>query len=220
MNEYLTTDADIEDLARKLFAADSTGGTLRGTYFRSLLAITQQQLGVASPRTTTPRALATLSAPERDLHLAALKEAHARCYGAVLRVLGKDQDRNRKSNFARTAFSALGAWARVGGSLLELNIKDVSKDKLRALTRERIAPAAKPVLARTISMLLKAAKELAESDPKSAASQLQTAMNELGVTMLDLGLTKIARTTSQSFKHHRPMTIEGKTMWPVAISAH
>lgn len=216
-HSFVTDDKDLEQLTRALLAADNTSTTVRGTYFRSLIAMTQLKLGLDKPRATAVKRYVKLKPDARDAQLAALKEVNAHSYGIVLEVIGNDPDRNKKSTFARTAYVTLTAWLRVGGSILDLNLNDVSKQRVRILTAKRHKPAesAGAPLSRAVTSLVRIATETASESPKEAAAQLQAAMDAIGAAMLDLGLAKVARSAETASKQDRPFRVGNVTMWPV-----
>lgn len=218
MQSYVTDDKDIEQLTRSLLSATATGDTARGTYFRSLIAMTQLKLGLDKPRAVSVKRYGKLSDDARQTQISMLKEVHSHSYGIVLDVIGNDTERNRKSTFARTAYATLTAWVRVGGSLLDLNLNDVSKHKVRVMTekrRIRTAPTGHSDMERVVTSLVRVAKETAGESPKEAAAQLQAAMDAIGAAMLDLGLTKIARSAETAGKQDRPFKVGDVMMWPV-----
>lgn len=212
---FVTDDKDLEQLTRALLAADNTSTTVRGTYFRSLIAMTQLKLGVDKPHTVATKRYRTVKPDDRAAQLAALKEVHAHAYGIVLEVIGNDPDRNRKSTFARTSYVTLTAWCKVGGSICDLNLNDVSKARVRQLTAKRRTPSAFEPLPRAVASLVRLATETANESPKEAAAQLQAAMDAIGAAMLDLGLTKMARSAETAGKQDRPFKVGDITMWPV-----
>lgn len=215
MNNFVIEDKDIEQLTRTLLAADSTSTVVRGTYFRSLIAMSQIKLGMDKPRNTKVTRYATLKPETRDAQLAALKEVHAHAYNIVLEVIGNDPDRNAKSVFARTAYSTLTAWVKVNGSLLDLNLADVSKNRVRQLTTKRQRPSASDPLPRAVANLVRLATATASESPKEAAEQLQAAMDAIGTAMIELGLTKVARSVETAGKRDLPFRMGELTMWPV-----
>lgn len=215
MNNFVIEDKDIEQLTRALLTADHTSATVRGTYFRSLIAMSQIKLGMDKPRATKASRYVTLKPDARDAQLAALKEVHAHAYSIVLDVIGNDPERNAKSVFARTAYSTLTAWVKVNGSLCDLNLADVSKNRVRQLTAKRQRPSASDPLPRAVASLVRLATATATESPKEAAEQLQAAMDAIGNAMIDLGLTKVARSVETAGKRDLPFRMGELTMWPV-----
>jgi hypothetical protein len=131
---FLFDDAAIAALARDYATGVGRADTIRGTYLRVLVAHAQQEL--TTTRVTLP---ATIAAIERaDSHLYAIvKESVTTVDIADAEGLEPAEarrralERNRRSNFARTAKSTLVNWTRTGGKLRSIDASTVTKDQLR-----------------------------------------------------------------------------------------
>lgn len=119
--KYVATPADIEALAASVVA----GKGADGTYLRVLTGLARVKLG--APRR---------GKVAQDAQVAAVDDAHADAYAAVLRGVGDDNttdaERQRRATFARTAASTLRAYAKHGGDLRALDVLAVTKGSLRA----------------------------------------------------------------------------------------
>lgn len=193
------TEAQVEQLAHARYTAGSQASRADSTYFRVLLVACQAKLG--GPK----RGPGRRAAVDIKGQLAVLDAAHERFYAAVLRgvttpdVAADDAleraerqrrmlERNARSGFARTAKSALWAFAEAGGDLRGLDPATASKTAIRAA----LAPA-EPTdkVARQISRsegaLLRAIARQARASPDEAAGTVERLMGELQKVLDDLG---------------------------------
>lgn len=123
---YVVTTDDIENMARSYASAVDTVLSINGTYLRCLLAGCQADLG------PTPRGRRPQGAQDQ---LTVLDRIHDTYYEAVLRGIDHEAmtplERNRKSNYARTAKYALRRYVEVGGDLRALKPEEVTKGMLQ-----------------------------------------------------------------------------------------
>lgn len=141
---YLASDEAIARMARDYSAARGTLETVRGDYLKVLVAHSQKAL----PDAVT-------AASEKVLQVIGF--THERLYALVLGAIitpdiaaadglpeseshRRALERNRRSNFARTAKSTLVAFVAAGGNLQSLKPGEVTKELLRRVVLAAITP--------------------------------------------------------------------------------
>lgn len=130
---YIATPADIATLTRAYSEAIDASSNVRGHYFRALIATTQAELG-SKPRQRSAEASPTLEAEGIRTQLAAVDAVHERFYAVVLdTVNGNADERNRRSNFARSAVSTVRAYVRAGFDITLVAAARATKAALAAL---------------------------------------------------------------------------------------
>lgn len=180
------TVADIRALARRAVEGRTAVLEARGEYLRALVGSAQLELA------KTP-----------DLnHMAAVKAVHRKFYPVVQEAtatpdikLDKKQapaerkrralERNRRTNFARSAYGTIRRWLRAPGhDLTKLDAMKVTKSQLlneapptrkHALTPQRIKARAD----RLVDQLVGFAKQVAKADAEQAMTVLREAMDRL-----------------------------------------
>lgn len=138
---FLFDDNAVAALARDYVSGVSRTDGVRGTYLRVLVAHAQKELTIS--RVSLP---ATIAAIERaDAHLyAVIKETVTTPEIAEADGLEATEahrralERNRRSNFARSAKATLVYWANAGGKLRSIEASTITKDQLRAVHRDGI----------------------------------------------------------------------------------
>lgn len=212
---YVATDRDIETLtATQLQAAQSvTDG--HQTYLRALVATAQKELGVK------PRARAAAGRPHRlsdeeiAKQLAALAMVHRRFYEIVVRVIddsltgvpAKERvaQKNRRSNFARTALYSARIYVRSGHDMTALVPSKISKSSL-AVTVPTKPPTAKRLksrLERLSKTFVTAMLELGETDKAAAVTELDTLIGIMASQLATLGVHP-ARDIERAVAEHKP----------------
>lgn len=208
------SDSDIRKLARNA----AQGDTSRGAYLRALIETAQAEGGT----------------------VAALKATHARFYPVVqAAVITPDiapanraaaperkrraLERNRRSNFARSAYATVRRWLKVEGhDLMALKAVSVTKSQLlaeappaksRTLTPERAQARANAMTKR----LLDFTKQIAKTDRVQAAEVINGCMQQLAQSMF----TGAHATTDVAVARaeHRPLRVGRATFWPMARAA-
>lgn len=136
---YIITDDALAAMARDYAAGVRSAGAVRGRYLPVLVAHTRRELDRVGAKR-----------PQQDTVLAAIAAVHDHHYAIILEAIstpdikvvdGLDDDervrrikeRNRRSNFARSAKSTLVSYVRAGGRVTNLDPAEVTKDKLRQL---------------------------------------------------------------------------------------
>lgn len=223
---FLATDKQVEQLAGKYLSGLQSQDAVKGTYLKVLVAGTIKAVPV-NAKTPNPSEV-----------LKFLDETHEHYYAAVLRGVNtsdvRDDDkleqaertlrsleRNRRSNFARSAKSLLVTYVKASGDLFALKPESVTKQELQAYItamRERIHESPETLehkanLAsdRTEELV----RQLADNDEDAAIKVIQTAMNKLAGLLAELG-KKSTRKTIVAVKEHRPLQLDEGLFWPMA----
>jgi hypothetical protein len=181
---FLVSDTVLAGMAREYVESSGRIDTVRGSYLRILVAHAQQELESLG-----------LTRPPTESVLAAVNAAHEHLYAVILSAVvtdeikdadGLDQtekdrrtkERNRRSNFARSAKSVLMQWVRTGGKLPSLKPEEVTKVGLEKQFRpaRQTAPATvEEKIDATRDRLLTHVQSLAQED-LTAARKLVTAI--------------------------------------------
>ena len=183
-SHYRATEQQIEQLAKDHNTMTTAGVRITGIYLRALIAASQAKLG--------PKGRGR--APGKDAQLHALAVANEKFYAAVLRGVTTPEiaaveglapvertrralERNRRSNFARTAAGSLTRFAERGGDLRGLDLKTVTKRELD----EALQPpgVALEPSTRYQGALLKAIERRARGDPEGARQVAESAIAAL-----------------------------------------
>jgi hypothetical protein len=139
MDKSVATEADIRKLAHEYITHTIEGESVKGTYLRYLAGTTIKELGV-DPRANNATQRKRLSDDDRARHLAALAAVHARFYEVINDEVDKSlgsvppkeraTEKNRRTNFARTALYALRLYIRAGKDLTAVAPAKLSKSAL------------------------------------------------------------------------------------------
>jgi CHASE3 domain sensor protein len=222
---YVATEADINTLSKSVYEADAQVSEGRTSYLRALVATTVNELG-ATPRLRAARTPKNKLTPDETAkQLDVLATVHERFYAVVTQVAsdyipgGKDkaQELNRKTNFARTAMSAVRRWVKAGNDLTGLPIHQVTK---RSFATERVAaPKSAARLQRTLEARSKAfmstALELIEADKDAALSELELLMGQLASQIVELSGSAVTD-PRKAAEQHRPLRTGGSMFIPVS----
>jgi len=204
---YRATEADVENLARDYLAAQNQSTAVGSTYLKVLAASAQQEARDKNPiKGTTADEVASMYAR-------AVSAVHKRFYPIILRTMTtpdiakapnlkpeertrRMMERNRRTNFARSAYSTLRAWVRAGHDLLTLNIEKVTKRILIAglppakptrLTTARLVSSGQTATMR----LTKFIKRLRSRDEVQAAQVVASALDEFNAVLGLRGKNKL-----------------------------
>jgi hypothetical protein len=231
---FLATDDDVERLAREFRDAQALGRSTAGTYLKILLAAVQVALTgkpvLRAPRGPAPVLDDILKAEHRE----ALEAQHERLYAAVLRGavtpdiepgdgLKPDEarrraiERNRRTNYARTAASTLRAYIRAGGDVRRVAVPAASKGSLAARTSpapQAPEEAVKRRVHAAAGRLTAAVEELAQVDKAMAREALQGAMEEVAGLLSKYGGTPVTR-PEQAVGQHRVLRTPVGLFWPM-----
>lgn len=202
---FMASEADIEAMARARHEGEEYGSRAAGTYLKILVALTAAQIGGGTAHLSRRRGrhAASLNVEEVAAHMAALDTVNTSTYAAVLRAVVTPDiekveglspevaayralERNRRTNYARTALTALRLFVAAGRDVRDLDVATVTKDALRA-TAERYAPPTHTVTAgrlvrsaeRAGARIVEEALELASVDQAQAEKLLAALMASL-----------------------------------------
>lgn len=183
--DYLANDDQVAELARIYWAAASRADGEKATYLRVLVAHS-----IAAARKT--RRLTSAQAQK------IVDETHDRLYQLVLAAvttsevvadpkLPRDEqvrrslERNRRSNFARTAKYAVDYYLAAGGKLTALVPAQVTKEALRSTARKHREGPQQLVgsVERAGKRLFKTVSALLEQDPTEAERLIKVLVGQL-----------------------------------------
>lgn len=226
-HNFNATEEQIEVLARMNLTGIKTQDSVRGSYLRALVAGVQKP-GKPAGKRGRPQALDIVEA---------LDQVHERFYAAVLRGVTTPEvaddesldreartfrslERNRRSNFARSAKSLVGKFIAAGGDVFTLNAATVTKAELQAFVlsmRQRLNATGvtlehKAQLAMT--RVEEAARELADGDKDAAVAMVSETMAKLTNLMAELGRDFTTKTLV-AVKEHRPLKLNEGMFWPM-----
>jgi hypothetical protein len=232
---YLTDAAGVESLASHYASALSIGQSIRNSYLRVLVAGVQQELG-QDPRMTARGKAGAVDVQEG---LAAVRKVHAEYYAAVLRgVTTKDitdedglrkqerklraKERNRRSNFARSALSLLRAYVKAGGNPRSIVVPTATKAQLAAYVakhQEIKEPAVRSSrIALAVNRVLEIAEAVKSDDQAEAVALVQSA-----IASLSHRVGEWTKTTTSSPRKAVAQGIMLRTrqgiFWPVGMEA-
>ncbi len=206
---FLATEADVEAMAKARQEGIDMEGQTQSTYLKVLVALAAHEIGGATAHLSRRRGkLATSLTPsEIATHINVLETINTRCYGAVTRaVVTRDierseavtqaeqsrraLERNRRTNYARTAMSAVRAYVQAGQDIRDLDLRTVTKQRLREVAEQHSPPTEAEATARLLRAAGKAAdriveeaEELAATDPVKAEQLLGLLVDKLEEVM-------------------------------------
>lgn len=196
---FVTTPAEIANLAREILNHADAEMTGRQTYLRSLLATLQIELA-GKP---VLRVRGNHKAAEQESALAALEKVNARFYEAVLEALPQGMtpgERQARTSFARSSAATLRRAIALGWDPLGTAVQDVSKSHLTRFVAEHAAP--RPVTpARAEKRILQHIEQivvLLAKLPKPEADRIRSAM------LADFGVPAPQNLRSVSLRRHPP----------------
>lgn len=183
MTAKVWSAGEIRALARRTVKGRQAITTARGAYFRALLETAQVELGAG--------------VTSQSAQLTALKTVHRRFYLLVREAIATDKiilqsgiarkgvglERNRRLNFARSAYGTIKRWLRAAGhDLMKLDSVKVTKSQLlseapptrkHALTPQRVQKRA----GKLVENLLGFTRQIAKVDHAQAVAILNEAMD-------------------------------------------
>jgi hypothetical protein len=238
---YEADDAAIETLARQYHESLQAQGTTRGVYLRVLLAATQKAVsGHVTLRAR--RKAADIPDDVRATHLTAFEACNTRLYSAVLRGVVSSEvedreglraeerrkralERNRRTNFARSAAATLRAFIRGGGDVTALAVPTATKMGIAAATdtpsRPRVSGAelARRRIQRAAERLSALVESLAGSDKAQAVEALRRAMAPVNELLMRYAGKPVTR-PDQAVAEHRLLKTSAGTFWPTNAMEH
>lgn len=184
---YVATDAQVEALAQQRYTAADVQGKTDGTYLRVLIVACKSKLGTRG------------RSPSTESQLQVLDAEHTRLYAFVLRGVTTPEvaaeeglspqesgaralERNRRSGFARSAYSTVRAVIAAGGDFRGLDPETVSKASLRSmLAPPEPSDKGERLVSRSQSSFLRAIERMARRDlarARALAEGLLTRLQE------------------------------------------
>jgi hypothetical protein len=237
---YLATADDVQQLATNYLDAQQAVSRIHGTYFRILVARTQE--AVCGKPTLRARSGPTppLSDEARAEHLAAFEKINAELYEAVRKAtipselenratLGTDEanrrslERNRRTNFARSSASTLRTYIRRGGNVLRLVVPTCTKNAVVGMipgTDGDEAPSedrTRRNVERAATRIVTLVQGIATEDKEAAAALLQQALSHVAGALLALGIRATTKPEVAAAEHRLLRTASG-VFWPTASS--
>lgn len=217
----MNTENTIRELTSNHIASLGTIETTRVTYLRLLVEETQKELG-ATPRKNNVKAH-KITGEEVARQLSGIAKVHERFYTIVNEVIddslkdvaAKDRptEKNRRSNFARTAVYAVRLYVRAGKDLTAVAAGKVSKSSLavqvgpRPLSPRRL----KNRVERASKAFVTALLGLSEADKGAAVAELDTLIGIMANQLAALGVP-MASNAKQAAETHRPFR-QGATVF-------
>ena len=224
---YLATDADIRKLTEGYVAAITTGEETRSTYLRILVRHIQKELG-AEPRTNNVRS-PKLTQEQMATQLAAAAAVHERFYtlvnevvdSSITNVPSKDraQEKNRRTNFARTAIYAVRLYIRSGKDVTALAPARASKSAI-AISVAPKTPSPRRLkgrVERASKAFMVAVLALSEADQQAAVSELDTLLGQLATQLASLGVAAV-RNPTKAAHDHVPLRVGSTTFIPTSTA--
>lgn len=231
---YLATAEDVATLATSNLEAQQMIGRVHGCYFRILLARTQH--AICGKPTLRAREKAEKMTPEdTEAHLKAFETQHAELYAAVLNAvrsadtesrknLETDEqnrralERNRRTNFARSAASVLRTYIKRGGNVLRLAVPHATKSAVAAMTppAEDAEPAegrSERTVTRAAARIVAAVQSMAAEDKEGAVDVLRKALGLIAGTMQSLGIRSTTK-PAVALAQDRLLRTEAGVFWP------
>lgn len=221
-------ETQVRDLTAAYIAANGTLDATKTTYLRTLLTETLHELK-AEPRTNNGKARRNLTDEQRAVQLAAIAAVHARFYAIVNEVVdaslsnvpSKDHvlERNRRTNFARTAVYALRLYVRAGKDLTLVAPARATKSTLAVTLAPpiRSPKRLKNRVERASKAFVTALLELGESDQATARSELDTMLGVMANQLAALGSAP-AKDLKHAVEQHKPFRSGSTLFVPTATT--
>lgn len=213
--QYLASASDVEKLASIRFESAATADRAHTAYFKILLANAQKAIA-GKPTLRARKGPATVLEPDEiETHLAHFEEVNRTYYAAVLKGTPQTEDaleRNRRTNYARTAASAIRTYIRGGGDLTRLSLLKATKSQLQTLGVNQ-APEVR--VAKSTARLLTQLEDLGTTDAKNARELLSRIMAAGADLLVKLG----GRTTSNpetAIAEHRLLKTDNGIFYPAS----
>lgn len=219
---FLATDEQVKLLAGRYVSGLQAQDSVKGCYLRVLTAAT---IKAAKPAKGKPTEIMT--------HLDTVHEGY---YAAVIKgvttpdiaddeSLDQEQrtvrslERNRRSNFARSAKAALASYLKAGGDLFQLDPDTVTKRELQAFVTAMRNKAAEPKTLRhraelAVARIEEMCRELADEDKDAAMVTVQELMARMTNFMAEMGRDATTKTIV-AVKEHRPLRLREGMFWPM-----
>jgi hypothetical protein len=184
---YLVTEAEIEQLAAMHTDVSNTQGAADGSYLKILLAGCQAELGKGKRKGPN----------HKEIQHKKLDEVHLRYYQAVLRGVttpdieftdGLEEDelrrrrveQLRRATFARSAKSTLYSYVDTGGDMRTLDVATTTKNGLRKVINEAMGlPTWEQAVGAKRAKIENICRKLAQTNPGQAREILESVLQHL-----------------------------------------
>jgi hypothetical protein len=221
----VATVEDVKELTRNAMDASAQVSETRQTYLSWLIGTTQAELRGTKDITD-------------EMQAKSLAIVHKRFYPAVLEVVAtadiadvprlraeektrRSLERNRRSNFARSAYSTVKSWLKSGSrDFMALKPDRVTKSQLLAETpRSNVVRAVKPDKVRErvtefVEKVLNSTRQLANSDAAGARAILDEALQRIAKELFQgAGVTPTTDAVIAA-KEHRPLRTGNMLFFP------
>jgi hypothetical protein len=231
---YLATADAIEKLAATRFDSQDLADRAQGAYFRAVLASTQRAIaGKPTLRVRKARGAGALSAPQIANHLEAFERVNTELYGAVIRgsvtpdVADSDSlkteerrerslARNRRTNYARTAASAIRGFIRGGGDVTRIPVGSATKSELLKRGMNATTGTPETRIERAATRLMSAIETLGEEDEAAAREVLQATLKKSTELLAKMG-GKTTTKPDRAMAEHLPLKTPAGTFYPAGV---
>lgn len=238
-NNYVLSVAQVAELAKALVSAQQTISGVNTSYLRVVLAGTVQELG-STPRLRAARAaLGKIDEETKTRQMAALEAVHSKYYAAILEAvvsedikdhprLNKDErarralERNRRTNFARSAKSTLASYIKAGFDINGLVVTSVTKRSIYEAV-ERTKPKKEVTPDQVSAQFEKVAKDiegcaenLVESDAERAREEISRLVGHLTALLAKVDV-KPTDKPAESMHKCIPLQTKAGIFWPAGV---
>lgn len=221
---FLATDEQVQLLAGRYSTGLQAQDSVRGCYLKVLTAATIKAAKPAKGKQT-----------EIMAHLDSVHEGY---YALVIKgvttpdvaddeSLDQEQrtarslERNRRSNFARSAKTSLTTYLKAGGDLFRLDPDTVTKRELQTFVTAMRQRSAEPGALKhrtelAVTRIEELFRELADEDKPTALSTVQDLMNRMGNLLSEMG-RDAATKAGVAVREHRPLRLREGIFWPMGL---
>lgn len=238
-SSYVLKPEQVGELARVYVEHQKELAAIGGSYFRVLIASTLAELGekvkLEPHRGKAPK----YDEAEKTRQLAAFEKTQTAFYNAVLDAVVSDDikddeqkpkaersanalERNRRTNFARSAASTVRGYIKVGADLRVLNVATITKGQLQdiASARSPRKPEGVALGARVESLgkrSVRLIEQLAKVDEGAARHRLEALVATLASLLAHVGVEKTTDNEAQSIAKCIPLrTKAGHVFMPIS----
>lgn len=216
----------VRDLTLAYIAHTKQSEGVRGTYLQTLTAEVQRELGV-EPRTNNATKRGRLSNEAQATQLAAIAAVHARFYAIVVDTVEKSlagipskewpSEKNRRTNFARTALYAVRLYVRAGKDLTAVAPGKLTKSALAVTVVGTTASPRrlKGRVERASKAFVKSLLALSEADKDAAVAELDTLIGQMATQLAALGMPA-TRNPRKAAEDHVPLQVGKQLFVPTA----
>lgn len=219
---FLASDDQIPLLAARYASGLQAQDAVKGVYLKVLVAAT---IKAAKPAKNKQSEVMTHLDTVHDSYYALVLKGVSTPDIAEDESLDQDArtlrslERNRRSNFARTAKNALGMYLKAGGDLFQLDPDTVTKRELLTfVTAMRSKEAAPKTLQHkaelAVGRIEEMCRELADEDQDAAVITVQELMAKMTNLLAEFGRESTTKTLV-AVKEHRPLRLREGTFWPM-----